>query len=104
MQSFNLFELWRRFWFEKQPPFAICIYRILFGLCVLETALVEIAPNFSYFFGEKAIVNVGVISPKWWGKVPVFDLFLLVPQNDIYLQIIFTLFVIAALSLTLGFK
>jgi Vitamin K-dependent gamma-carboxylase len=103
LQSFNLFEHWRRFWFEKQPPFAICIYRIFFGLFVLETALVEIAPNFSYFYGEKAVINIGVISALWWGRNPVFDLFLLVPQKDIYLIIIFALFVIAAFSLTVGF-
>ncbi len=99
----NLPKAWQTFWFEKEPATAISIYRIFFGFFVLETALVEIAPNFSYFYGEKAIVNVGTISAVWWGRIPVFDFLLLVPQKDSYLMVIFALFVVAALCLTIGF-
>ncbi len=102
MQFSDLLTKWRNFWFEKQPPTAIAIYRILLGLFVLETTLLEIAPNFSYFYGEKAIVNIGTISSYWWQRNPVFDLFLLVPQKDCYLIIIFALIIIAAVGLTLG--
>lgn len=102
MKGLNLLSYWQRFWFGKQPATPIAIFRILFGLIVLQNLLIELAPNFLYFYGIKAILDSPTVVTYWWRNQPQFDLFLLGPQTDTFHIIIFAFIVTAALFMTLG--
>ncbi len=96
--------MWHKFWFKEESIAPIAIFRILFGLFVLQVSLVELLPNFLRFFGVKGLIDSSTLSACWWQGLPIFDIFFLLPQKDIYRWAFFALFVITSIFLTIGFR
>ncbi len=60
-------------------------------------------PNFSAIYSVKGLIDTATVSARWWQDSPVFDIFLLLPQNDIYRLAFIWSLVIFAIFLTIGF-
>ena len=95
----HLLNLWDDFWFKPQPPTAMALFRIAYGLIVLQFGLL-LHPNLTAFFGEGAIVSLP--SARMFAGAPQLNVLLLLPQNDSALQVFFAVFMAASVFLTLG--
>lgn len=102
MNLVNPAKIWQNFWFTKQPVTPIALFRILFGLSVLQVALTQLLPNFQYFYGINAIIDTPSVSTLWWQRDPIFDAFLLVPESDNFRFCLFSGFILSAFLLTVG--
>jgi hypothetical protein len=98
----KLLLAWNRFWFAEQPTTPIALFRVLFGLLLLQVLLTELLPHFSAFYGVSAIVDTSNVVTYWWHNQPRFDLFLLVPQSDTARLTLFFIFIAFGIALTLG--
>jgi len=98
----TLLHGWNRFWFAEQPATPIALFRILFGVLLLQVLLVELLPNFAYFYGVRAIIDTSSTVTYWWNAQPRFDLFLLGPETDAFRLSLFFVLVVAAFTLTIG--
>lgn len=95
---------WCRFFFKKQSCKAISIYRLCFGLLILQISLVHINGHFLDWYGPQAISTLETVSEHFWLAEPRFDLLACFPQTNETMMIAYYALVIAAACLALGFK
>ncbi len=93
---------WQRFWFKEQSPEPLALFRILFGLFVFQVSLFELAPNFSLLLGAKGMFDTSSVAVYWWQKEPIFNVFLLLPQSDVFRFGFFCIFLVFTFFLTAG--
>lgn len=99
----DIWNKWRKFWFEPIKPLSIAIYRVLFGLLILQIALVHIDGNLFDWYGPHAIVTIDTVRSHFWWNEPRFDVLLSFPNTNEAVQLYFYTFVIAAVFVTVGF-
>lgn len=95
----SLWGLWKKFWFEPQSPVPLCLFRIIFGLLVLEWCWLA-APNLLACYGNK-----GVLLPETAARIapaPMLNLIAFFHADDSLVVAMFVVLVIASLCLTLG--
>ncbi|CAN5213317.1 hypothetical protein BH11CYA1_BH11CYA1_35650 [soil metagenome] len=98
-----LVKLWRQFWFEPEESTAISIFRILYGLLVLQIVVVHLGSNFVDWYGPNAIVPLPSVIKHFWLNEPRFDLLLLLPQTDSAISAFHITLIVAAFFMTIGF-
>ncbi|MBS1993299.1 MAG: HTTM domain-containing protein [Cyanobacteria bacterium SZAS LIN-3] len=98
----SLWNVWRKFWFEPTGTSTIAVYRILYGILVLQVAVVHLGGHFEEWYGAKSMVTLPTVVNHFWFNEPRFDLFLLFPQTDASFLMVYAVFVLAALCLCLG--
>ncbi len=98
-----LIKLWRQFWFAPEDSTVISIYRILYGLLVLQVAVVHLGANFLDWYGPKAIVTLPTVIKYFWHNEPRFDWLLLIPQTDSAIGGFHLAFIIATVFMIIGF-
>lgn len=98
----SLYEHWRKFWFAPEGTLTIGVYRILFGLLILQIALIHLSGRFTEWYGEKAIVPLPTVINYFWYKEPRFDLFLLFPQSEPTFTLFYVALIVSGITLTLG--
>jgi hypothetical protein len=98
----KLWELWRKFWFEPQSPTPVALFRIFFGLLLLQSTLIHVGPDLFLWYGAHGPLPIEAIKSYWWWNQPHFDLFLLLPPTNQGVLIFFSIFVLACVFLTLG--
>jgi predicted DCC family thiol-disulfide oxidoreductase YuxK len=102
MSLIAIIEGWKKFWFEPKSPTALALFRIFFGLIVLQDVLLMRLPDWRLYYSEKSLVPIADMIVHWWGKDPYFDLMVLLPQGDQW-QLAFVIgYAVLALFLTLG--
>ncbi|MHB2018787.1 MAG: HTTM domain-containing protein [Candidatus Xenobia bacterium] len=89
---------WNRFFHDPIPPHAIAVYRVIYGLTLMGW-IAMLVPHLHYFLGPHGVLSVddarrlqiGVHFDllEWW-------------QSDTALQVLFILFTLAVLCLTVG--
>ncbi len=104
MNLSNLWRIWRGFWFEPTGTETISVYRILFGLLVLQTSVVHLSGRFSEWYSDKSMITLPTVINHFWFREPRFDLMLLFPQQEPTFTIFYYGLVFFALTLTLGFR
>lgn len=97
-----LSELWNKFWFEPTSPTPIALFRIIFGLIILQCLLVHILPWYLFYYGENGILPIGDVQGYWWKAQAEFDAMMLLPPGDMWRWIFFDVTVAATISMTLG--
>lgn len=97
-----VWRVWRSFWFHPVMPHSLALFRILFGLLVLQILLVSIGSDFLDWYGSKAIVQNETVRRHFWNYQPQFDL-LLAFGSDSSLTGYYYSVVFAAVCLTVGF-
>lgn len=96
-----IWQAWRSFWFHPVTPESIALFRILFGLLVLQILLISIGGDFLNWYGSHAIVQAETVRRHFWNSEPRFDLLLAFP-NDSSLQMYYYSVVVAAFFMTIG--
>ena len=91
---------WKDFWFKPESPVPIAVFRILFGLVILQLGWF-LAGDLHWYFGEKAIVSQAANNA--WNGISRLNIFEMLPKTNGTLDVLFAIFMIAALCLTLGF-
>jgi hypothetical protein len=93
-------EAWNDFFFRPQRPTPVALFRILYGLLnILNLAL--LAPDWLIWFGPHAYMSMATMNKLSSG--PRINLFVLLPQTDFAVNAFFWIFVVFAVSLTVGF-
>lgn len=99
----KLWKSWRGFWFEPRSPLPLAVFRILFGLLVIQNAVMHTWPGFLSWYGSSGLISIEDIIRHNWGGSPRFDILLMLPAGDHWIVAVFWLYVVAAFFLTIGF-
>ncbi len=95
----RLCSYWNEFWFSDISPQSLALFRILFGFLLLQMALF-LWPELFTWYGPKGIISANSIAEA--NPTVVLDLFNLFPNSAQWVIVIFSIYILAALSLTLG--
>jgi hypothetical protein len=97
----DLRRCWDRFFFEPVPVVNIAVYRIALGILALNYGAL-LAPDLLVWFGEKGTLPFATsrLIPGGQGLV---NLFIWLPKTDTSVWAVYTLFMISALCMTVGF-
>lgn len=77
-----LWKKWQNFWFERVSPYPLAIFRIVFGILLTFNFAFQYLPQYQLFFGSEPIIATSDVMYHRFGSLPVFDLFLLLPNED----------------------
>jgi hypothetical protein len=97
-------DAWLKFWFEPKSPTPVALFRIVFGLLMLDAAIFHIGPDILDWFGPHAVTSADAVHQFWWNNDPHFDLWLIFPNTDMTTYCIWGVFIVAAFMVTIGFK
>jgi hypothetical protein len=103
MTSRGLLDAWLKFWFAPQSPTPVALFRLCFGLLVLDAAIVHIGPDVLDWYGPHGVTSADAVHRYWWLNEPRFDMFLLAPNTDAGVMSFWYVFVAAVVCLTTGF-
>src|SRR5258708_10568659 len=95
-----LLKKWDHFWFEPQSPLPLAIFRILFGMMVMQFCIL-MAPDLFVWFGSHGIVSSTTVHD--WTVLVTLNVLNFFPNNDTWLLICFGIFFFAAFFLTIGY-
>lgn len=74
--------LWRNFWFASISPYPLAVFRIFFGIQLFFNFVFQYLPQYQLFFGTNPIIKASAIYSHRYVNQPVFDLLLLLPEQD----------------------
>lgn len=92
---------WRRFWFTPSTPEPIAIFRILYGILVLQILTVSIGSDWLTWYGSHSLVSIDAIRSHFWQNQPRFDLLLAFQTDEAKMYYFYSL-CLAAFCLTIG--
>lgn len=102
MSIFGVWIYWKNFWFRSESALSISIFRILYGLIMLEYCFL-VYPDLLNWFGTNGIASLAssqrvlqVLGP------PGINIFNWLPPGDTSIIVMFWLLTIASACLTLG--
>ncbi len=93
---------WDEFWFKPQSPIPMAIFRILFGCVLLENQLVHLLPDFDLYYSKNSIIPIKDMISLYWHNDHMFDVLLLLPNDDRWLLGAFYVLIGFTVMLTLG--
>jgi Vitamin K-dependent gamma-carboxylase len=91
---------WNRFFFEPQSPLNIAVFRIIYGVLVLATALL-LRGDWLAWYGPHSWISAATMHVVEPGTR--LNLFSIIPQTDFAINSLFVVFILAAACLTVGF-
>lgn len=95
--------LWDKFWFEPRSVAPVCLFRIVFGVLLLQTVLVHMRSDFAFYYGSGAMWPIeGIAEVHWPLLEPRVDLLMLVPGSDGWLQCVYIALAVSSVLFTLG--
>jgi hypothetical protein len=92
-------EAWNTFFFAKQSPLPIALFRIAYGLLVIST-LVLLRPDWLAWYGTHAWISLPTMQMIEPGTR--LNLFTIIPQTDGWIDALFWVFLGSAMLLTAG--
>ena len=92
-------EAWNRFFFAKQSPVPIALFRIIYGLLVIAT-LVLLRPDWLAWYGPHGWISLQTMQTVEPGTR--INLFRIIPQADAWINGFFWVFLTSAILLTAG--
>jgi len=96
----SLVHAWDTFFFSPQSPTPVALYRIFYGLLVV-TTLALLHGDWLTWYGVNAFMRIETMHKVEPGIR--LNLFLVMPQNDTWVQAFFWVFLLFAVFLTVGF-
>jgi hypothetical protein len=91
---------WNRFFFAKQSPVPIALFRITYGILVI-TTLVLLRPDWLAWYGSHAWISLQTMQMVEPGTR--INLFSIIPQSDGWINALFWVFLGSTILLTVGF-
>lgn len=102
MRMAQIARAWDEFFFKPSSTLPFCVFRILYGLLMLQLFLLQLAPDWQFWYGPQSPINPDAAA-RWFWYQPVFDLFTLFGNTVQGSEVVFALCVISTLFLTIGF-
>lgn len=99
MKANSFFEAWNGFFFAEQSPTPLALFRIAYGTAVIAT-LFLLHADWIAWYGPNAWVRLSTIRTMEPG--PRLNLFTIIPQSDSWVRILFWVFLVSAVCLTIG--
>ncbi len=99
MTAAAIWRAWNEFWFKPGSALPMGLYRIMFGVIIL-LHLALLAPDLNIWYGPNGVVSAETV--KQWPFDVLIDPLMLMPPTEQSLQLFIGIFVLAAISLTLG--
>ena len=96
----SLSRAWNRFFFRKQSPIPIALFRIAYGLLVVATVL-SLRPDWLAWYGGHAWISLSTMQTVEPGTR--LNLFTILPQSDGWIDAFFWFFLGATMMVTAGF-
>ncbi|MGD1024719.1 MAG: HTTM domain-containing protein [Candidatus Sulfotelmatobacter sp.] len=96
----SLTAAWNRFFFAKQSPTPIALFRIAYGTSVIATLLL-LCPDWLAWYGPHAWISLPTMQALEPGRR--LNLFTVIPQTDAWINGLFWAFLGSAILLTVGF-
>ncbi len=90
---------WDNFWFTPISTSSLAVFRICFGLLLIQFALLLI-PDLFVWFGKHGIVSTDTINS--WQPYVRLNILNLFPESDLWLIIVFSVFTVASVFFTVG--
>ena len=90
---------WNRFFFARQSPVPIALFRIAYGVSVIATLLL-LHSDWLSWFGTHAWISLSTMQTIEPGRR--LNLFAIIPQNDAWIEALFWVFLASATMLTVG--
>jgi Vitamin K-dependent gamma-carboxylase len=100
MKLTTLYENTSRQLFNPGSPMPLCLFRIAFGIVLLEYCLILAPELVTYFSDTNGILRLKTLDQVF--GIPVINLIALLPSGDSWLVAFFAVFVLACLCVTLG--
>jgi hypothetical protein len=95
-------QSWTKFFFEQSTCYALSIYRICFGVLILQMSLIHLDGHFSDWYGPNAIVNITTVKEHFWLNEPRLDLLACLPATEESTKLFYYIFVLSGFALTIG--
>jgi hypothetical protein len=95
----SFFEAWNSFFFAEQSPLPLALFRLAYGTVVIAT-LFLLRGDWLAWYGPDAWVRLSTIRAMEPGTR--LNLFTVIPQSDLWVRILFWIFLISAVCLTIG--
>lgn len=92
-------RFWNEFFFRKQSPMPIAVFRIVYGALVIITLLL-LRPDWFDWYGTHAWVSLSTVLKLAPGHGA--NLFAIIPQADAWIGAIFWISLVSAVLLTIG--
>lgn len=92
---------WNSFWFAPVSTSCVSVFRILLGMLLIQDAML-LWPDLYVWFGKNGIVSS--VAVNGWQHHIRLNILNLFPDNDLWLNIVFAIFIISAITITIGFK
>jgi hypothetical protein len=93
-------DAWNSFFFAKQSPVPIALFRIAYGVLVIANLLL-LRPDWLPWYGAHAWISLQTMQSIETG--PRLNLFTVIPQTDAWINSLFWVFLASAALLTVGF-
>ena len=100
MTLLSLAQAWNEFFFAPQPPTAISLFRVLYGMLLIAN-LTFLRPDWLAWYSEHSWVTLPTMLKL--EPVPRLNLFTVIPRDDRWVEALFWIFLASAVSLTVGF-
>jgi uncharacterized membrane protein YphA (DoxX/SURF4 family) len=101
MKVETILKGWNEFFFKPQSPLPFAVFRILYGLLILQILLVQLWPDRMFWYGADGVLDTQAVLRFFWQQ-PVFDLFNITGDGAGGVTLIFCVSVLAALFVTIG--
>ncbi len=98
----KLWQLWYQFWFQPKPVQPLALYRIFFGLLILQSLVIHLGSDFLTWYGPNSIIPFEAVKRYFWWNEPRFDIMLMLPNEEGWYLTFFVSMIIAALFTSLG--
>ncbi len=100
MSVSHLWHLWTEFIFKPRSPLPLGLFRILYGLLLLEYCYLAAPELLTCYSDDKGILRLQTLH-KVFG-LPVINLLAVLPPGDEWIIAVFAIFVIASFCLMVG--
>jgi Vitamin K-dependent gamma-carboxylase len=95
-----IFNAWNRFFFREQSVLPLAVFRIAYGLAVIATLLL-LKSDWLAWYGPHAWMSLSTMHELEPG--PRLNILAIVPQDDLWINLFFWVFLASALMLAAGF-
>lgn len=100
MSLWKIYSQLKSILFEPDSPIPVCLFRIIFGLTLLEYCILMAPELITSMSDTNGILRIGTLKNIF--GIPVINLIAALPPGDNWLIAFFIVFVIACVFLTLG--
>jgi len=96
----EVWESWRKFWFEPKSITPLALFRILMNILIFQCLAIHIGPDFLTWYGVDAVLPLEAVKEFFWQNEPRFDAMLLLPaDNNWYVGYFITILIATVFSI-----